>query len=171
MDPVTGLLLEFEVSESNDLEMALETLRASDSHPCADGGIFHSDQGVLYRAGQFQKEILERGLAQSMSKKGNCWDNATQESFLGHFKDECAYSECRDIEELKKRVAEYKDYYNNERGLWDRGRMTPAEYEGYLLSLDDEGFGRYLAKEEERYDKMKARAAELARKRYGTLGI
>lgn len=171
MDPVTGRLLAFVISENNDLEMALETLRAMDSHPCRDGGIFHSDQGVLYKTESFQKELLDRGLRQSMSKRGNCWDNATQESFFGHFKDECPYASCKTIEELEKRVAEYSYYYDNERGLWDRGRMTPAEYEVYLLSLSEEDFGRYLAQEEEKYKKMKERAAELAKKRYGTLGV
>ena len=171
MDPVTSILIAFVISESNDLDMALATLREADSRPCADGGIFHSDMGTLYRTGDFQKEILERNLAQSMSKKGNCWDNATQESFFGHFKDECDYRACRTIEDLKKRVAQYKDYYNNERGLWDRCRMTPVEYEGYLLSLDEEAFAAYLSQEEEKYQKMRERAAELAKKRYGTLGV
>lgn len=171
MDPVTGRLVTFVVSERNNLEMTLETLRVSDSHPCEDGGIFHSDQGTLYKSGTFQKEILERGLHQSMSKKGNCWDNATQESFFGHFKDECDYSSCTDLEELKKRVEEYSWYYNNERGMWERDRMTPAEYEVYLLDLDEEQFGEYLAAEEKKYDEMKKKAAELAKKRYGTLGV
>ena len=171
MDPVTGRLVAFVVSEKNNLEMALETLRASDAHPCEDGGIFHSDQGALYKSGTFQKEVLEKGLEQSMSKKGNCWDNATQESFFGHFKDECSCSSCADFQELKKSVEEYSWYYNNERGMWDKGRMTPAEYEEYLLGLDEEQFGRYLAAEEKKYDEMRERAAELAKKRYGTLGV
>ena len=171
MDPVTGRLVAFVVSEKNNLDMALETLRISDAHPCEDGGIFHSDQGTLYKSGTFQKEILERGLEQSMSKKGNCWDNATQESFFGHFKDECDYASCADIGELKKLVEEYSWYYNNERGMWDKGRMTPAEYEEYLLGLDEGQFGMYLAAEEKKYNEMKEKAADLAKKRYGTLGV
>ena len=171
MDPVTGRLVAFVVSEKNNLEMALETLRISDSHPCEDGGIFHSDQGALYKSGTFQKEVLERGLEQSMSKKGNCWDNATQESFFGHFKDECDYASCAEIGELKKLVEEYSWYYNNERGMWDKSRMTPAEYEEYLLGLDEGQFGMYLAAEEKKYNEMKEKAAELAKKRYGTLGV
>ena len=171
MDPVTGRLVAFVVSGKNDLDMAIETLRVSDGHPCEDGGIFHSDQGTLYKSGTFQKEVLERGLQQSMSKKGNCWDNATQESFFGHFKDECDYASCADIRELKKLVEEYSWYYNNERGLWDKGRMTPAEYEEYLSGLNEEEFGRYLAAEEKKYNEMKEKAAELAKKRYGTLGV
>lgn len=171
MDPVTARLIAFVISESEGLELAIETLRQSDNHPCEDGGIFHSDQGVLYKTSDFQKEVLARGLNQSMSKKGNCWDNASQESFFGHFKDECSYQDCEAIEELKKRVAEYTDYYNNERGMWEKCRMTPVEYEEYLLNMDDEEFGRYLEKEEERYKKMKEHAVRLAKKRYGTLGV
>jgi hypothetical protein len=55
--------------------------------------------------------------------------------------------------------------------MWDKGRMTPAEYEEYLLGLSEEQFGEYLAAEEKKYDEMKKKAAELAKKRYGTLGV
>ena len=171
MDPVTSRLFAFVISENNNLELALKTLHALDEYPCIDGGIFHSDQGVLYKANDFQDEVLRRNLRQSMSKKGNCWDNATQESFFGHFKDECDCSICETIESLRNRVAEFVDYYNNERGLWDRNHMTPVEYEDYLLSMSDEDFECYLAEEEEKYIWMKIRAAELAKKRYGTLGV
>ena len=171
MDPVTSRLIAFVVSENNDLEMALETIRQSDYHPCDDGGIFHSDQGILYKTDEFQKEVLERGYTQSMSKKGNCWDNATQESFFGHFKDECDYSSCGTLNELKKEVEKYADYYNNERGMWERGRMTPVEYEDYLLSLSPEEFGEYLETEKKKYESMKKNAAQLARQHAQTLGV
>ena len=70
MDPVTGVLVAFVVSDHNDLELARETLRRADSHPCKDGGIFHSDQGSVYLSPQFQKEVEEMGFDQSMSKRG-----------------------------------------------------------------------------------------------------
>ena len=171
MDPVTSRLFAFVISENNDLDLALKTLHALDDYPCIDGGIFHSDQGVLYKTADFQNEILRHNLRQSMSKKGNCWDNATQESFFGHFKDECDCSIYETIESLRKRVEEFVYYYNHERGLWDRKHMTPIEYEEYLLSMSDEAFEYYLAEEEEAYIRMKIRAAELAKKRYGTLGV
>lgn len=171
MDPVTCRLIAFVVSEHNDLELALETIRQSDNHPCIDGGIFHSDQGVLYKTEDFQKEVLDRGFNQSMSKKGNCWDNATQESFFGHLKDECDYSVCKSLNELKKMVAEYAHYYNNERGMWEKKRMTPVEYEKYLLSLSQEEFGEYLKAEKKKYDGMKKKAAELAKQHAKTLGV
>ena len=133
-------------SEHNDLELALATLRQSDLHPCVSGGLYHSDQGTVYLSGAFQQEVSKRGYTQSMSKRGNCQDNAPQESFFGHFKDECPYSECKDIEELRELVARYAEYYNYERRMWDKGRMTPVEYEQYLLAMNEAEFSLYIAK-------------------------
>jgi transposase InsO family protein len=50
-----------------------------------------------------------------MSKRGNCWDNAPQESFFGHFKDEVDYRNCRNIVELEDRIWKYAEYYNFDR--------------------------------------------------------
>ena len=106
-----------------------------------------------------------------MSKRGNCQDNAPQESFFGHFKDECNYSRCRDLDELKALVAGYADYYNYERRMWDRNRMTPVEYEQYLLNMTENDFGEYLLCEEEKYQRMKVKAAKLAIERAKSLGV
>lgn len=171
MDPVTGVLVAFVVSDHNDLELAKETLRRSDSHPCRDGGTFHSDQGSVYLSPEFQEEVKKLGFKQSMSKRGNCWDNAPQESFFGHFKDECDYSGCKDLDELKAVIDGYSYYYNNERGLWDRKKMTPVQYEAYLLSLTDNEFAEYMAREEKKYNDMKAEAAKKAKERFNTLGV
>ena len=162
IDPVTGRLICFVISESNDLQLALDTLKAMDSYPAKSGAILHSDQGILYMTDDFQAAVVERELTQSMSRRGNCWDNAVQESFFGHFKDECHNSKCKTFEELQKSIAEYSDYYNNERGMWDKGRMTPIEYEKYLTDMDDETFSEYLAEEEKKYIEMKEKAAQKA---------
>lgn len=171
LDPVTGRLIAFLVSEQNDLGLALETLRQSDSHPCPQGGIYHSDQGVVYLSSTFQREVCRYGFEQSMSKRGNCQDNAPQESFFGHFKDECNYSECGSISELKELVVQYADYYNHERRMWDREHMTPVEYEGYLLSMTEDEFSKYLAREEDKYQRMKENAARRAIERAKNLGV
>ena len=162
VDPVTGRLICFIISENNDLQLSLDTLKAMDSYPAKSGAILHSDQGILYMTDDFQAAVVERELTQSMSRRGNCWDNAVQESFFGHFKDECHYSRCKTFEELQKSIDEYSDYYNNERGMWDKGRMTPAEYEKYLTDMDDETFDKYLAEEEKKYIEMKEKAAQKA---------
>ena len=173
MDPVTGVLVAFVVSENNDLDLAMETLRQADKHPCENGGIFHSDQGTLYLSPKFQAEVERLGFVQSMSKRGNCWDNSPQESFFGHFKDECQdkYTQCKDIDELKVVIEEYVYYYNNERGQWDRLHMTPIEYEAYLLSLSDEEFKLYMEQERLKYDQMKINAKEKAIAHAKTLGV
>ena len=164
VDPVTGRLICFIVSENNDLQLALDTLEAMDSHPAGSGAILHSDQGMLYMTDDFQKAVVEKELSQSMSRRGNCWDNAPQESFFGHFKDECHYEECKTLEELRAMIDGYAVYYNTERGMWEKERMTPEAYEIYLESMDDEQWAAYLTAEEERYLEMKKAAAEKAMK-------
>jgi hypothetical protein len=97
-----------------------------------------------------------------MSRRGNCWDNSPQESFFGHFKDESHYRECQTLKELKEKVREYSVYYNKERRMWDRNRMTPEEFEAYLLAMDEKEFKDYLVAEEERYLIMKEKSAARA---------
>ena len=162
IDPVTGRLVCFVISENNDLKLAMDTLEAMDVYPAKNGGILHSDQGILYMTDDFQAAVVERELNQSMSRRGNCWDNAPQESFFGHFKDECGYKECRTLEELRSKVDEYSVYYNHERGMWDKQRMTPVEFEKYLTEMDEDQFVAYLAEEEERYLEMKEKSAQRA---------
>ncbi len=164
VDPVTGRLICFIVSENNDLQLALDTLEAMDSHAAKSGAILHSDQGILYMTDDFQTAVVEKELTQSMSRRGNCWDNAVQESFFGHFKDECRYEKCKTLKELQKCIDGYSFYYNNERGMWDRGRMTPTEYEKYLEGMSETEFSAYLEKEEKRFADMKVKSAEKAYK-------
>ena len=133
-----------------------------DEYPAKNGGIIHSDQGILYFTDDFQKAVKDRNLIQSMSRRGNCWDNAPQESFFGHFKDECDYKKCRNLEELQACIDSYRLYYNQERHMWDRLKMTPDEYEEYLTGLSDEEFGKYMSAEEEKYREKKKAAAKKA---------
>ncbi|AUT38581.1 IS3-like element ISAba45 family transposase [Acinetobacter baumannii] len=78
--------------------------------------IIHSDQGWQYQMRHYQRELAENGLTQSMSRKGNCLDNASMESFFGILKSECFYGEkFNSVEELEKTVKEYIHYYNHER--------------------------------------------------------
>ena len=171
IDPVTGRLLVFHVAENNDIDLAMETMEKLSDCPSVEGALFHSDQGILYFTDEFQEKVAEMGLVQSMSKRGNCWDNAPQESFFGHFKDECGYGSCESFEALRTMIDEYAWYYNNERRQWGRKRMTPVQYEAYLLSLDEEGFAEYMRTEREKYDRMKAKAEKQAIERAKTLGV
>jgi len=100
-------------------------------HPEA---ILHSDQGMHYTHPKTRLQIAKAGFKQSMSRRGNCWDNASMESFFGHMKDEVDFKDCQTIEEVRVRVADYIAYYNSERYQWTLKKMTPDEFRGHLLA-------------------------------------
>ena len=166
-DAVSGRVVSNITSSSNDLNLAMDTIDILDP---SEDAIFHSDQGSLYFSDSFQKKLVELGYSQSMSRRGNCWDNASQESFFGHMKDECDLSGCSTPEEVKEMIDNYVYYYNNERPQWTRNKMTPTEYEEYLNSLSDNEYSDYLQNEQEKYDKMMKKAREKALKRAVELG-
>lgn len=97
------------------------------------GLLIHSDQGFHYTHPSFRLKLKANGIVQSMSRKGNCLDNAPIESFFGHFKDEVNYKGCKNFEELKDKIDEYIYYYNNERYQWSKNKMTPVQYRSHLL--------------------------------------
>ena len=171
MDSVDGNLLSFAVGSSNDLALALRTLEDISNAGYGEGVLLHTDQGILYMQDSFQHRAAELGFTQSMSKRGNSQDNSPCEALHGNFKQEVDYRGCRDEEELRALFKEYENYYNRERPQWGRGRMTPAEYRKHLDSMTPAEWDAYIAREQERYDTMKARAAEKAIKRARTLGV
>jgi len=99
--------------------------------------LIHSDQGFHYTSLDYISKIKELNMVQSMSRKGNCIDNAPMESFFGHFKDEVDYKNCRSFEELKDLTAEYINHYNTRRRQWNLKKMTPVEYRNHLLSVNN----------------------------------
>lgn len=74
-------------------------------------------------------------MMQSMSRKGNCIDNALIESLFGHFKDDVDYKNCKTFEDLELLIEEYVQYYNHERYQWDLKKMTPVGYRNHLLEF------------------------------------
>ena len=168
-DAVTGRIVNHITSSSNDLKMVMDTMQKL--RP-TEKGLFHSDQGTLYFNDAFQKKLEELGYEQSMSRRGNCWDNSSQESYFGHMKDECDFSKCSTPEDLKQEVDNYVDYYNNDRPQWTRNKMAPVSYEKYLNSLSDGEYSKYIEKEQIKYDKMMEKAGQKALKRaveYGAI--
>ena len=95
--------------------------------------LLHSDQGLHYTNPEFNRRVRTMNLVQSMSRRGNCTDNAPMESFFGHFKDEVEYKGCQSFAELKDLTATYMSYYNTERRQWNLNKMTPQEYRQHLL--------------------------------------
>ena len=89
-----------------------------------DSPILHSDQGIQYQMASYQQLLAEHNIVQSMSRKGNCLDNAAMESFFGRMKVECFYGKTfESIEEL-----EYVRYYNEERIQLKLNGLSPVQY-------------------------------------------
>ena len=92
--------------------------------------VFHSDQGWQYQMYRYHKALRERGITQSMSRKGNCLDNSPMENFFGKMKNEMFYGheyEFKTLEQLQKAMEEYIDYYNNERIQVKLKGLTPCQ--------------------------------------------
>ena len=135
-DASTNEILAYNVSDSLQLDIATDTihkLKKNRSIKLHKDAFIHSDQGVHYTSPVFQKLVKKCGLGQSMSRRGNCWDNAPQESFFGHFKDEAYIKTCETLDQLKKEIKQYMIYYNKYRYQWDLKKMTPVQYRNHLL--------------------------------------
>ena len=159
------------VSELNDLNLALNTLDNISKNESCEDKLFHSDQGTLYLSDKFQEKLKNLGYTQSMSKRGNCWDNAPQESFFGHMKDEVDFSLCTSFLEVEKEINDYEYYYNYQRPQWDRLMMTPVEYEQYIMSLTESEYNAYYNKELIKYNEMMENAKIKAINRAKDMGI
>ena len=111
------------------LEEAIEGLRESE---CP---VFHSDQGWQYRNPLTQKMLADKGLTQSMSRKGNCLDNAVAESFFAILKTEMYHQqEFKNADDLINQIDEYINYYNTKRIKVKLKGLTPVEYRNQALS-------------------------------------
>lgn len=94
--------------------------------------LLHSDQGWQYQMSHYQHLLKEKGIIQSMSRKGNCLDNAIIENFFGILKSEMFYTQkFKSIEQLKKEIDKYIIYYNNERIKSNLNKMSPIKYRAH----------------------------------------
>lgn len=133
-DGSTNEILAYNISTSLAIDLATNTVNTliKSNNKLAKGAFIHSDQGVHYTSPIYQKLVKKCGLGQSMSRRGNCWDNAPQESFFGHFKDEAYIKQCNTLEELEYEIKQYMIYYNKFRYQWNLKKMTPVEYRNHL---------------------------------------
>lgn len=136
-DVATREIVAYELSESLRMEIVYQTLNKLEGfignrlHPEA---MIHSDQGFHYTHPEYQSRVKRMGFLQSMSRRGNCLDNAPMESFFGHMKDEVPYKQATSIGELRRMIDDYMDHYNNTRKQWTLKRMTPAAYRSHLIA-------------------------------------
>jgi len=135
-DAETTEILAYRLSTNLYLDFVLNTmwdLVKQKEVPIPKDAFVHSDQGSHYTSPIFQSLLKELKLGQSMSRRGNCWDNSPQESFFGHMKDEIDLKSCKTFKDLQLEIDRYIEYYNNYRYQWDLKKMSPVQYRNHLL--------------------------------------
>jgi transposase InsO family protein len=128
-------LVTYTIADRPSLWTATDMLsQAFEKLPDGTNLILHSDQGWQYQHKHYQKMLEAKGIRQSMSRKGNCLDNAVMENFFGLLKSELLYLQDFDsLEHFKAELIDYLDYYNNHRLKQKLKGLTPAEHRRQAL--------------------------------------
>lgn len=128
-------VVSYTISPRPVLSMVTSMLdKAFDQLPNGTGLVLHSDQGWHYQHKQYQRMLKQKGIQQSMSRKGNCLDNAVIENFFGILKSELLYlQEFRSMEHFKAELIDYIAYYNNRRIKAKLKGLTPAMHRRQTL--------------------------------------
>ena len=136
LDLHNGYLVSYAIFDRPILSMVTTMLdKAFETIPDETGLILHSDQGWQYQHKQYQRMLREKGIQQSMSRKGNCLDNAVMENFFGLLKSELLYlQEFESMEHFKLELIAYLDYYNNHRIKAKLKGLPPAIHRQQALS-------------------------------------
>ena len=136
LDLHNGYLVSYTISERPVLSMVTTMLnKAFETIPDGTGLILHSDPGWQYQHKQYQRMLKAKGIRQSMSRKGNCLDNAAAENFFGLLKSELFYlQKFSSMEQFKQELVEYLDYYNNHRIKAKLKGLPPAMHKQQALS-------------------------------------
>ena len=130
LDMFNGEIISYNISEHPVLNQVLDMLdNAFQKIPDNTNLIFHSDQGWQYQHKRYQERLQQKGIRQSMSRKGNCLDNSIMENFFGLLKSELLYlREFSSIEEFRIELERYIDYYNNKRIKCKLKGLSPVQY-------------------------------------------
>lgn len=130
-------IVAWQISKHPDKELCIETLNILASKRDLRGTIIHTDQGSSYLSHDFRNKVLELGMIQSCSARGECWDNAAMESVNGIIKTECLYNRFGkskfknrqiQIENVIEAVIPFIVYYNNERPKSELGGLPPVQF-------------------------------------------
>ena len=132
LDMNTNEIISYNLSTSPNMEQIRDMLnKAFERFPSVQGLVMHSDQGWQYQHAFYSGELQKHGIIQSMSRKGNCYDNCMMETFFGRLKNEMFYGfekNYHSFEAFSKAIAEYIDYYNNSRIQAKTKWMPPSKF-------------------------------------------
>lgn len=137
LDMFNGEIVSYSMSRSPNLNLVISMLsKAFNAREINGNLILHSDQGFQYQHWRYQTELQKRSITQSMSRKGNCLDNAVMENFFGLMKNELLYKqEWNTVEQFEKALRSYIDYYNNDRIKLRLKGMSPVQFRAHFESL------------------------------------
>ena len=137
LDLHNGYLVSYTLGDRAVLSLVTKMLtQAFETIPDGTNLILHSDQGWQYQHKQYQQMLKAKGIRQSMSRKGNCLDNAVAESFFGLLKSELLYLEkFESMEHFRQELVKYLDYYNNRRIRLKLKGLPPAVHRQQALSV------------------------------------
>lgn len=135
IDLFNGEVLSFTISERPNFKQVMDMINKCKKQE-KQGLILHSDQGWQYQMKQYQKTLQKKNIIQSMSRKGNCLDNAVAENFFGTLKSELYYlNQYTTVDQLKKDIKEYIKYYNYDRIRLNLNGMSPIQYRAHVEKL------------------------------------
>ena len=137
LDLYNGEIISYEIADRPQISMVMQMLQAAFKRLSkGDRPILHSDQGWQYQMGFYQEALKEQGITQSMSRKGNCLDNAVMENWFGIMKSEFFYQEKFDsMQSFKAGLKEYIHYYNHDRIKQKLKGLSPVNYRTQSLVL------------------------------------
>jgi len=139
-DIASGEIVAWELSMHPEVNLVVNTIKKLEKNKniiTLKDIMIHSDQGFHYTNPMYIAMIKKLKMIQSMSRKGNCIDNAPIESFFGHLKDDIDAKSCKTFNELYLLIKNYMKYYNHKRQQWNLKKMTPAEYRNHLLESNN----------------------------------
>lgn len=130
LDMYNSEIISYKISNRPVLSLVLDMVdEAFRKIPNGTNLIFHSDQGWQYQHRAYQKRLKEKGVIQSMSRKGNCLDNSIMENFFGLLKSELLYlRKFSSMDEFRIELEKYIDYYNNKRIKGKLKGLSPVQY-------------------------------------------
>lgn len=128
-------IVAYQMSLRNDKQLVLQTFsKAFEKEKDVNGLTVHSDQGSQYTSYDYHDMLPKVGAQISMSRRGNCYDNASMESFFSHLKTEGLYPyDIRSIEEAQMRIKEFIDFYNHHRPQRKLNKLAPVQYRYQLV--------------------------------------
>jgi transposase InsO family protein len=135
IDLFNGEIISYDISDKPNLQQTMTMLeKAFQKIPDNSNLMLHSDQGWQYQHQTYRQALKSKGIIQSMSRKGNCLDNAVVENFFGHVKSELLYlQKFKSIKHFKRELNDYLEYYNNDRIKIKLNGLSPVKYRTQFL--------------------------------------